>query len=241
LAFSRCFLAFSSVRFLSERVAPPVPASEPCCPDFPARSSRRREAVEIPIVIDAAVGAETFSSIAMSGQAGACGHLRTTVCELQHVERENKTWPLIRGVCRRERINPRGSVGKAKMIHLSHHMATPATRANMDRSPIKISATMHRMVNVAHVRFAEYNCNTFQLMVEYGNGDVKHYGNVDPSVISSMHDALAVGTSGASGSPEASTASGALQASQPSTTAPHRDERDERDWVGPAWSSRRWP
>jgi hypothetical protein len=61
------------------------------------------------------------------------------------------------------------------MIHLPHHVGS--------RAPV---VTMHRMINVAQVRFVEYNRASSELQVEFCNGDVKRFMNVHPSVIASM-------------------------------------------------------
>lgn len=63
-------------------------------------------------------------------------------------------------------------------IHLPRFCGTAPGRASASST-----ASVYRIINVAHVRFAEYHRQAKELRIEYSNGDVRSFLNVDESVL----------------------------------------------------------
>lgn len=60
------------------------------------------------------------------------------------------------------------------------HVPRFAPKVTSRMSPV----TLHRVVNLAHVRLAEYNRTNQTLVVEFSNGEARTFMNVDSSVLS---------------------------------------------------------
>lgn len=68
----------------------------------------------------------------------------------------------------------------AMFLHISHFSPKPLPKSS------SYHATMHRVINMAHIRMAEYNRNSQTLLVEFSNGESRTFLNVDSSILSTF-------------------------------------------------------